>query len=110
MHCEVETWRERCTAAGVDPDIVEHTANNFLNYQSYTQRNGNKPLPLIEWFRFYAQENAAELSAEKVKVDGCSVDESSVRPATADYKRAVFEQLAAYLQDVCDATGQCSSK
>lgn len=92
-----QAWREGCTAAQVDPDIVEHTATNYLAYRDFAANQKRGPIPLNEWFRWYAIENASELSAEKVRVVGCSVDESSVRPATPNYQRAIYEQLVAYV-------------
>jgi len=93
-----EQWLTDCRAAGVDPLVIEHTARNFLAYLDYHSTQGTRSLSLLDWFRYYALENAAELSAETVKVEGCSVDERSVRPPSADYRAAIFQLLQSYLE------------
>lgn len=93
-----EPWLTDCHAAGVDPLVIEHTARNFLAHVDYHSQRGTRSLPLLDWFRYYALENAAELSTETLKVEGCSVDERSVRPPSADYRAAIFELLQRYLE------------
>ncbi len=93
-----EPWLTDCHAAGVDPLVIEHTARNFLAHVDYHSQRGTRSLPLLDWFRYYALENAAELSAETLKVEGCSVNERSVRPPSADYRAAIFELLQRYLE------------
>lgn len=93
-----EPWLTDCHAAGVDPLVIEHTARNFLAHVDYHSQRGTRSLQLLDWFRYYALENAAELSAETLKVEGCSVDERSVRPPSADYRAAIFELLQRYLE------------
>ncbi|MSR00555.1 MAG: hypothetical protein EXR88_04065 [Gammaproteobacteria bacterium] len=90
-------WLAKCSAAGVDPLVIEHTARNFMAYYAYQTRNRTACLSLRDWFRFYSQENSAELSAETLKVEGCSVDERSVRPPSADYKAAIFYLLEIFV-------------
>ena len=87
-------WRTACAAAGVDPLLIEHTARNYLAHRDHRLGTGGRPLPLADWFRFYSLENAAELSTEKLRVAGCSVDESAVRPPTAAGKAALLALLA----------------
>ncbi|MEY3713474.1 MAG: hypothetical protein RL321_1094 [Pseudomonadota bacterium] len=94
-----EQWLTDCRAAGVDPLVIEHTARNFLAHLDYHSTRGSRSLPLAEWFRYYALENAAELSAETIKVEGCSVDERSVRPPSADYRAAIFQLLQRFLEE-----------
>ena len=65
-----EQWLTDCRTAGVDPLVIEHTARNFLTYVDYHSKQGTRSLPLLDWFRYYALENAAELSAETIKVEG----------------------------------------
>jgi hypothetical protein len=69
-----------------------------LTYVDYHSKQGTRSLPLLDWFRYYALENAAELSAETIKVEGCSVDERSVRPPSADYRAAIYQLLQSYLE------------
>jgi len=92
-----DLWLNDCRSAGVDPLVIEHTARNFLAHREHHLRAGTKHLPLQQWFKFYAMENAAELSAETIKVEGCSVDEKSVRPPSADYQAAIYRLLQQYL-------------
>jgi hypothetical protein len=92
-----DLWLNDCRSAGVDPLVIEHTARNYLAHREHQQRVGGQPLPLQQWFKFYALENAAELSAETMKVEGCSVDEKSVRPPTANYQAAIYQLLQRYL-------------
>ena len=89
----VPDWREACAAAGVDPLLIDHTARNYLAHRDHRLAAGGKPLPPADWFRFYSLENAAELSSETLKVEGCSVDERAVRPPTAAGKAALFALL-----------------
>ena len=93
-----EQWLTDCRTAGVDPLVIEHTARNFLTYVDYHSKQGTRSLPLLDWFRYYALENAAELSAETIKVEGCSVDERSVRTPSADYRAAIYQRLQSYLE------------
>ena len=93
-----EQWLTDCRTAGVDPLVIEHTARNFLTYVDYHSKQGTRSLPLLAWFRDDALENAAELSAETIKVEGCSVDERSVRPPSADYRAAIYQLLQSYLE------------
>ncbi|MFO0511846.1 MAG: hypothetical protein ACK51K_14390 [Gammaproteobacteria bacterium] len=86
-------WREACAAAGVDPLLIDHTARNYLAHRDHRLATGGRPLPPVDWFRFYSLENAAELSSETLKVEGCSVDERAVRPPTAAGKAALFALL-----------------
>jgi hypothetical protein len=89
----VSDWRAACVAAGIDPLLIEHTAQNYLAHRAHRSQHGGQALPLAQWFRFYSMENAAELSTEAVRVEGCSVDESAVRPPTAAGKAALFALL-----------------
>lgn len=86
-------WRAACAAAGVDPLLIDHTARNYLAHRDHRLASGGRPLPSADWFRFYSMENAAELSTEAVRVEGCSVDERAVRPPTAAGKAALFMLL-----------------
>jgi hypothetical protein len=90
-------WRAACVTAGVDPDVVEHAGRCYLMHRDHARSSGKSPTPLVEWFRWFALENAAELSSEKIVVKGCSVDESSVRPPTATAKRLIFELVAQFV-------------
>ena len=86
-------WRAACVAAGIDPLLIDHTAQNYLAHRAHRLQHGGQPLPPADWFRFYSMENAAELSTEAVKVEGCSVDERAVRPPSAAGKADLFRLL-----------------
>jgi hypothetical protein len=92
-------WRAACLAAGIEPDVVEHAGRCYLLHRDHAQDSGKHATPLVEWFRWFALENAAELSTEKVVVKGCSVDKSSVRPPTASGKRVIFELVTRFVAE-----------
>jgi hypothetical protein len=99
LPAESSDWRAACVAAGIEPDVVDHAGRCYLMYRDHARATGKQPTPLMEWFRWFALENAAELSSEKVVVKGCSVDESSVRPPTASSKRIIFELVVRYVDE-----------
>jgi hypothetical protein len=99
LPAESPDWRAACVAAGIEPDVVDHAGRCYLMHCDHARATGKPATPLVEWFRWFALENAAELSTEKVVVKGCSVDESSVRPPTATSKRIIFELVARYVRE-----------
>jgi hypothetical protein len=90
-------WRAASVAAGIDPEVIEHAGRCYLLHREHAHKTGRRATPLVEWFRWFALENAAELSSEKIVVKGCSVDESSVRPPTATAKQQIFVLVAQYV-------------
>ncbi len=92
-------WRAASIAAGIDPDVIEHAGRCYLLHRSHARQAGKRETSLVEWFRWFALENAAELSSEKIVVEGCSVDVSSRRPPTATAKRQIFELVERYVSE-----------
>lgn len=90
---KVSSWRQACAAAGVDPALVEQAARLYRLHRDHARSRGGTALDLRTWFGFYAQENAALLSADRLVVDGCSVDESAVAPPTVARTAAILRLL-----------------
>jgi hypothetical protein len=96
-------WQTDAQTAGIEPALVEEVALRYRQHAAHARERGGTPLELAQWFRFYALENAASLSADRMIVDGCSVDERSVPPPSPLRVRALYSLLRRCLGEPTDA-------
>ncbi len=81
-------------AQQIDATLIDELALRYRQHATYARESGGTPLALEQWFRYFALENAAMLSADAVKVEGCSVDERAVAPAKPARLGAIFALLS----------------
>lgn len=84
---------------GVDALHVERIARRYLAYAQHGRAQGRRVMPLAEWFRWYALENADLINADAAAAPAsCSVSTQAVGAPRADRSRdlyaAVAEELA----------------
>jgi hypothetical protein len=83
----------------VDAQHVERIARRYRAYASHGESLGRRVLPLAEWFRWYALENADLINADAATAPAsCSVSTQAAGVPRADRSRelyaAVVEELA----------------
>jgi hypothetical protein len=86
-------------AGSVDPRHVDRVVRRYLAYANHGQAQGRRVMPLAEWFRWYALENADLINADAAAAPAsCSVSTQAAGAPRADRSRdlyaAVAEELA----------------
>ncbi len=84
------SWRQQCRAAGIAPDLIERIASRYRAYA--THRAGrDDALQLAAWFKWYALENAAQMQADRVQVDACSVPAGTRSASSLDRSEDILK-------------------
>jgi hypothetical protein len=82
----------------IDTRHVERIVQRYLAYASHGQAQGRRVMPLAEWFRWYALENADLINADAATAPAsCSVSTQAVGAPRADRLRELYAAVAAEL-------------
>lgn len=82
-------------ATGVDPQHVDRIVRRYLAYASHGQAQGRPVMPLAEWFRWYAMENADLINADAAATPAaCSVTTQAAGAPRADRSRELYVAVA----------------
>jgi hypothetical protein len=82
-------------ATGVDAQHVERIVRRYLAYSSHGRAQGRPVMPLAEWFRWYALENADLINADAAAAPAaCSVTTQAAGAPRADRSRELYAAVA----------------
>jgi len=80
---------------GVDARHVERIVRRYLSYASHGQSKGLRVMPLAEWFRWYAMENADLINADAAAAPAsCSVTTQAAGVPRTDRSREFYTAVA----------------
>jgi hypothetical protein len=79
----------------VDAKHVERIVRRYLAYASHGEAQGRRVMPLAEWFRWYAMENADLINADAAAAPAsCSVTTQAAGAPRADRSRELYAAVA----------------
>jgi hypothetical protein len=79
----------------VDSQHVERIVQRYLAYASHGAAQGRRVMPLAEWFRWYAMENADLINADAAAAPAsCSVTAQAAGAPRADRSRELYAAVA----------------
>lgn len=82
-------------STGVDARHVDRIVRRYLAYANHGQAQGRPVMPLAEWFRWYALENADLINADAAAAPtACSVTTQAAGVPRADRSRALYAAVA----------------